>query len=52
MSSYKEIDNAVETFNKFDCPFELMHCVSKYPFEAEHASLNLIDELRKGINVK
>jgi N-acetylneuraminate synthase len=52
MSSYKEIDNAVEIFNKFDCPFELMHCVSKYPFEAEHASLNLIDELRKRYKCK
>ena len=52
MSSYKEIDNAVEIFNRFDCPFELMHCVSKYPFEAEHASLNLIDQLRKRYKCK
>ncbi len=52
MSSYKEIDSAVNIFNKENCPFELMHCVSKYPFEAQHASLNLISDLRKRYNCK
>ena len=47
MSSYKEIDNAVNIFKNHKCPFELMHCVSKYPFEAQYASLNLINELKK-----
>ena len=47
MSSYKEIDNAVKIFDANNCPYELMHCVSAYPFDAEHASLNLISELKK-----
>ena len=47
MSSYSEIDKAVKIFRDNKCEFELMHCVSKYPFEAEHASLNLISEMRK-----
>ena len=52
MSSYKEIDNAVNIFKKENCPFELMHCVSKYPFEAQYASLNLINDLKKRYNCK
>jgi len=47
MSSYKEVDSAVEIFNNENCEFELMHCVSKYPFEAQHASLNLISKMRE-----
>ena len=47
MSSYKEIDPAIKIFRDENCPFELMHCISKYPFEAKYASLNLIDVLRK-----
>ncbi len=52
MSSYKEIDNAVNIFKNHECPFELMHCVSKYPFEAQYASLNLINELKKKYSCK
>ena len=28
MSTFEEIDHAVEIFRKHDCPFELMHCIS------------------------
>ena len=52
MSSYNEIDNAVNIFKNHKCPFELMHCVSKYPFEAQYASLNLINELKKKYSCK
>ena len=52
MSSYKHIDDAVEIFEKYSCPYELMHCVSKYPFEAEYASLNLISELKRRYSCK
>mgnify|MGYP005994680171 CR=1 FL=1 len=52
MSSYKEIDKAVEIFREKNCPFELMHCVSKYPFEAKYASLNLIEQMKKKYNCK
>lgn len=47
MSSFREIDDAVKIFRKENCPFELMHCISQYPFEAQYANLNLIDILRK-----
>ena len=47
MSSYKEIDKAVEIFNEENCKYELMHCVSQYPFDSKYASLNLISEMKK-----
>jgi N-acetylneuraminate synthase len=52
MSSYKEIDIAVKIFKEQKCDFELMHCVSQYPHEAKHASLNLINEIRLRYNCK
>ena len=52
MSSYKEIDKAVEIFRNEKCEFELMHCVSKYPFEPAYASLNLIGEMKKRYGCK
>lgn len=45
MSSYEEIDHAVEIFKKHDCPFELMHCNSTYPMPMEDANLKLIEKL-------
>ena len=47
MSSYDEIDTAVEIFKRYDCPIVIMHTVSEYP--AHEASLNLlvIPELQK-----
>ena len=50
MSSYENINLAVEIFKKENCPFELMHCVSAYPFESSLASLNLIQEMKKKYN--
>ena len=47
MSSYKHIDKAVKIFKKAKCGFELMHCVSAYPFDSKYASLNLITDMRK-----
>lgn len=47
MSTYKDIDKAVEIFNKKNCPFELMHCVSTYPMQDEDANLNTINTLRE-----
>jgi|TARA_B110000114_G_scaffold109110_1_gene114558 N-acetylneuraminate synthase len=52
MSSYKEIDVAVKIFKEQNCDFELMHCVSQYPFDAGHASLNLINEMKLRYNCK
>lgn len=47
MSTYEEIDHAVEIFRKQSCPFELMHCNSTYPMENKDANLKLIQELAK-----
>ena len=52
MSGYEEIDNAVKIFNDEKCNFELMHCVSQYPFDSQHASLNLIKALKDKYNCK
>ena len=50
MSSKKDIDNAVKIFRKYNCEFELMHCVSTYPMKIEDANLLTINELRKTYN--
>ena len=49
MSSYDEIDKAVEIFRKYDCPMELMHCNSTYPMRNEDANLLMIPQLRNDI---
>lgn len=45
MSTLEEIDNAVQIFNKYDCPYELMHCNSTYPMLPEDANLKMIKTL-------
>ncbi len=52
MAELADIDCAVQIFRKYDCPFELMHCVSIYPTSAEDANLNCINTLRKRYNCK
>lgn len=52
MSSWEEIDHAVEIFKKRGCPFELMHCNSTYPMEDEDANLALIPVLQKRYGCK
>lgn len=52
MSTYDEIDKAVEIFREENCPFELMHCNSTYPMENKDANLKMIKELRKRYNCK
>lgn len=52
MCTFKDIDYAVEVFEKNNCKFELMHAVSAYPFEDEFASLNLINILKKRYGCK
>jgi len=50
MTTYEDIDNAVNIFEKSNCPFELMHTVSTYPMKDEHANLKLINTLRERYN--
>jgi N-acetylneuraminate synthase len=47
MSTYNDIEKAVEIFNDFDCPFTLMHCVSTYPCKDEDCNVNMITTLQK-----
>jgi len=46
MTTYEDIDKAVEIFKELDCPFELMHTVSTYPMKDENANLKMINTLR------
>jgi len=50
MSTYKDIDDAVNIFKHRNCPFELMHCVSTYPMRDEDANLKTINTLRERYN--
>ena len=52
MSTWEEIDHAVEIFRKHSCPFELMHCNSTYPMEDTDANLALIPVLRERYGCK
>ena len=47
MSTYEDVDKAVEIFKSVNCPFELMHTVSTYPMKDEDANLNMINTLRE-----
>ena len=46
MSTMDNISDAVEIFKKNNCPFELMHCISAYPFDDQLANLNMIKILK------
>ena len=46
MSTFQNIDTAVKIFKENNCKFELMHCVSAYPFDDTRASLNLIKVMK------
>lgn len=52
MSTYEEIDAAVEVFKRNDCPYELLHCNSTYPMKNEDANLRMILSLREKYGVK
>lgn len=46
MSTFEEIDRAIEIFEKHQCPYELMHCNSTYPMPPEDANLKVIRALK------
>lgn len=52
MSTFEEIDYAVNIFKEYRCPFELMHCNSTYPMPKEDANLRLIPVLKERYNCK
>jgi len=47
MTTYDDIQAAVDIFRKANCSFELMHTVSTYPMKDEDANLNMIGTLRE-----
>jgi N-acetylneuraminate synthase len=50
MTSYDDIDKAVQIFRDKNCSFELMHTISTYPMKDEHANLNMIKTLKNKYN--
>ncbi|MDD3292463.1 MAG: N-acetylneuraminate synthase family protein [Methanofastidiosum sp.] len=52
MSTLKEISDAVDIFQKYNCPFEIMHCNSAYPSLNKDANLYMIDLLRQKFKCK
>lgn len=52
MSTYGEIDQAVDIFRREGCPFEILHCNSTYPMPKEDANLKLIPLLRERYGCK
>ena len=46
MSTFEDIDNAVEIFRNANCPFTLFHCVSTYPCKDDDCNINLIPALK------
>jgi N-acetylneuraminate synthase len=52
MATLEELDEVVNLFQRFNCPFELMHCNSAYPMKQEDANLLCIPMLIKRYNCK
>jgi len=50
MSTWEQIDRAVDIFDRHSCPIVLMHTVSEYPAPEEHLNLRLMAELRSRYN--
>ena len=50
MSTYEDIDVAVDIFKANNCPFTLMHCVSVYPADDNELNLLGILELQRRYN--
>lgn len=46
MSSWHEIDAAVERLSAADVPLAVLQCTSRYPTQPEQVGLNVIDEMR------
>lgn len=46
MSTYDEINNAVDVFRKYNCPFTVFQCTSTYPSDLDEINLNVIKTFR------
>tara|TARA_E500000178_G_C17012567_1_gene751270 strand:+ start:1195 stop:2235 length:1041 start_codon:yes stop_codon:yes gene_type:complete len=47
MSSYKEIDKAIGTIQKYHTKIIILHCVSKYPTNLKNTNLKKFQEMKK-----
>lgn len=47
MTTYSDIQKAVDIFRQEKCSFELMHTISTYPMKEENANLRMIETLKK-----
>lgn len=52
MTTYKDIETAIDIFKNANCSFELMHTISTYPMKSENANLNMINTLKSKFNCK
>ena len=52
MCELRDIDNAVNIFEKANCKFELMHSVSTYPADEKDLNLSLINFYKERYNCK
>lgn len=52
MCDLKNIEDAVKIFKLNKCPFELMHCISAYPFDDTLANLKMIPFLKEKFNCR
>lgn len=50
MSTFDQIDKAVEIFQKAGCPYTLMHCISTYPCADEDCNMRVIRVLKERYN--
>jgi len=50
MSTFNDIDRALEVFKKYNCPFTLMHCIATYPTDDQDLNLLCIKTLRDRYN--
>ncbi len=46
MSTFEDIDTAVEIFKNHNCPFTLMHCISTYPCTNDDCNLSVMMSLK------
>jgi N-acetylneuraminate synthase len=46
MSTYKEIDAAVDIFKEQHCPYTIMHCVATYPCEDNECNILMVKTLK------
>lgn len=47
MSSWRELDVAVETFRRYRAPLTVLQCTTEYPCSYEHVGLNVMLEMRE-----